>query len=262
MKQDAKKNRGKFVLTIVCLILILLSMGFGIYAVVSGKTDIQGTITYYASSVAAGIYGHVEGYEMADNEDPIKDFNVSFSPSAPQGTLYNWNLGNIMFSDDLEDWQPRLNALGKDNLEQPKQPTLTIRIAIFNFAIFDEHNLSGGNIFIGNFNAPAKHENLEYSYRMGYGTIEDPSHDWRTPLDTLADSGTFTVQDREYFFVEDVYLNNADNGMYLKARNSAEDKMNVYLLDFKIRVQDPSVAINEFLTNLTINLSSTKLVQH
>ena len=257
-KQDARKNRGKIVITVICLILILFAMGFGVYAVVSGKTDIQGTVTYYANSVTAGVYGHIEGYELGVGDEPIADFSANFSPNSPQGTTYNWDIGNVMFAKDSKYWQNRIDAQGKENLNVDKQPTITIRIAIFNYAVYDEKNQSNGNLYIGNFTAPLKHNNLEYTYRMGYGTLDGSNYNWKSSWQQLSTLETFTIQDREYLFAENVYLNDAEDNLCLKARESNEGAMNVYILDFKIRVQNESEPINEFLTNLRIGLSSTE----
>jgi len=255
MKTDAKKNRNKFILTIICLILIILAMGFGVYAVVSGRTDIQGTVTYYANSVAAGVYGHIEGYEMGNA--PIEDFSANFSPSTPQGSSYSWDIGHIDFSRDVNDWQNKVDIFGLPIYGQDKQPTITIRVAIFNYAVHDANNLDRGRIYIGNIEEPLANSNLQYTYRMGYGTIASDTLNWKSSFEELGTLETFNVQDREYTSAEDCYLNDSENGMYLSARTAENMAMNVYLLDFKIRVIDSSVTVHEFQTSLSIKLSSS-----
>lgn len=261
MKQNARKNRGKLIITIIALLLILFAMGMGVYAVVSGKTDIEGTVTYYANSVSAGVYGHIDGYQMG--REAIEDFSANFSPSSPQGTEHTWDIGNVWFSIDESEWQYRVGIIGDQAglpmYSQSKQPTITIRLAVFNYAVYDENNLDKGRIYIGNIVEPPSHDNLIYTYRMGYGKIDSNNLNWRSSFDDLSTLSGFTVQEREYFSASKCYLNSSEDNMYLPARTSEDMSMSAYLLEFKIRVMDTTIPINEFSTSLKINLSSSPL---
>ena len=108
------KNRVKIVTTLILLLIILLAMCLGIYAMVTSKGEIEGTVTYYANYVSADIYGRIDGYDKSGGT--LKEFNDEISPSAPSGVSKVWDIGAVNFSRDKNDWSYGIKDDGEGNL--------------------------------------------------------------------------------------------------------------------------------------------------
>ena len=262
------KNRYKFVTTLILLLIILLAMCLGIYAMVTSKGEIDGTVTYYANYVSADIYGRIDGYDKSGGT--LKEFNDEISPSAPSGVSKVWDIGAVNFSRDKNDWSYGIKDDGEGNLIEDDLivPTLTIRLAITNRAEYQENIGKRLRLYIGNIVAPEEASNLVYSYRKGYGVLygENQEFSWTTPFSTLQSLEYFNVDEKESLNPLDASLNDKENGKFLECKKGVvEGKENenllysVYILEFKIRVKDPSKDVNNFNVKLSLNLSSSEI---
>lgn len=263
------KNRAKFVTTLILLLIILLAMCLGIYAMVTSKGDIDGSITYYANYVSADIYGRIDGYDKTGGT--VKEFNDEISPSAPSGVSKVWDIGTINFSEKQEDWSYAVKADEYGNVVEDDEllvPTITIRLAISNRAEYQEDEDKRLRLFIGNIVPPEESKNLIYTYRKGYGILygENQEFSWTTPFKTLERLEHFNVDAKESLNCLDASLNSKFNNQFLECKKGiVEGKENenllysVYLLEFKIRVKDPSANVENFNVKLSLNLSNSEI---
>lgn len=184
------KRRNKLIITIICVILILLSMIFGIYAGFIINPYASGTITWDSLPLDCKVCGKITGNKGSSVDNWYSFIDISAGENAKR----YWDLENISFK-----------GAGEEN-------AITIRLAIKNTS-------QTTKIYIPNIAVPQKSNNVNIFYQQAYGAESLLSYQmdtlWETSMQYLSGLENWSVDEKTEDYSK-IALNSTANEKYLK----------------------------------------------
>ena len=209
------KKYIKVILMSVALCLTLGVMIVGIYSATSGSSTLSSFVKWNAIGVDAEINGRVSGNKSSDNITNSYRQVISADDTNPSGT---WNIGSMNF-----------NTYNNAGLGKKSCTPIVMRFSIKNTSSNEETKL-----YYKFSTQPQIIVNVDYTYRIAYGTLGS-GETWNgTDFFSSSYSGNMTVVDNQ------------------KSCSAVEKySLSDYLDNGETAVFEISMVINNFTTNIS-----------